>query len=73
MRPKSLCVIPARGGSKGILNKNITKLGNLTLLAKTIIQAKESKDFDYIHVSTDSIDIQKEASQSLATARSISS
>ena len=61
MRTKSLCVIPARGGSKGIINKNIAKLGNLSLLARTILQAKESKVFDYIHVSTDSLDIQKEA------------
>jgi len=26
--PKILCVIPARGGSKGIRNKNIKKLTN---------------------------------------------
>ena len=61
MSPKSLCIIPARGGSKGIKKKNIAKLGDFTILARTIIQAKESKVFDYIHVSTDSLDIQKEA------------
>lgn len=56
-----LCVIPARGGSKGIPKKNLNSIGDLSILANTILQAKESKVFDYIHVSTDSIDIQKEA------------
>lgn len=58
---KFLCVIPARGGSKGIPKKNLSKIGKYSLLGNTIIQAKKSLVFDYIHVSTDSIDIQKEA------------
>ena len=49
-----LGVTLARGGSKGIKNKNIIKLNNLPLIAHTIIEAKKCKFFtDYI-VSTDS-------------------
>ena len=49
----------ARGGSKGIKNKNIIKLNSLPLIAHTIIEAKKCKFFtDYI-VSTDSKKISK--------------
>jgi N-acylneuraminate cytidylyltransferase len=40
---KILGIIPARGGSKGIPNKNIKVLGNKPLLAYTIEAAKNSK------------------------------
>lgn len=50
---RSLCVIPARGGSKGIPKKNLTLIKGSSLLSYTIKQAKESRVFDYIHVSTD--------------------
>jgi CMP-N,N'-diacetyllegionaminic acid synthase len=49
-----LAIIPARGGSKGIKNKNIRKINNKTLLSYTIASAKSSKMFDDIIVSTDS-------------------
>jgi CMP-N-acetylneuraminic acid synthetase len=44
----------ARGGSKGIKNKNIKKLFNKPLILHTLLQAKKSRIFDKIIVSTDS-------------------
>ncbi|MDI3473276.1 MAG: CMP-N,N-diacetyllegionaminic acid synthase [Thermotogaceae bacterium] len=49
-----LALIPARGGSKGLKDKNIRLLNNKPLLAYTIEAAKESGIFDRIIVSTDS-------------------
>ena len=36
-----LCTICARGGSKGVKNKNIRPIAGLPLIAHTINQAKE--------------------------------
>lgn len=47
-------IIPARGGSRGLLDKNIVKLANRPLLAWTIEQAKRSSLIDMVFVSTDS-------------------
>lgn len=52
-----LALIPARGGSKGLKDKNIRQLNNKPLLAYTIEAAKESRIFDRIIVSTDSEEI----------------
>jgi len=49
-----LCTVCARGGSKGIKNKNIKKLFNKPLILHTLLQAKKSRIFDKIIVSTDS-------------------
>ena len=49
-----LAIIPARGGSKGIKNKNIKKLCGYPLIAWTILTAKKSKYIKQIVVSTDS-------------------
>ena len=54
---KNLAYIPARGGSKGIIKKNIVDLNGEPLLAYTIRSAKESGLFDMIFVSTDSEEI----------------
>jgi CMP-N-acetylneuraminic acid synthetase len=48
-----LAIIPARGGSKGITNKNIRILAGKPLIAHTIISAKKSKYINKIVVSTD--------------------
>jgi CMP-N,N'-diacetyllegionaminic acid synthase len=58
-----LCTICARGGSKGVKNKNIKKIQGKPLIAYTIEQAIESQLFDHIVVSTDSDDIAKIAEQ----------
>ncbi|QWU79724.1 CMP-legionaminic acid synthetase [Campylobacter novaezeelandiae] len=52
-----LCTICARGGSKGVLNKNIKKINDLEMIAYSIIQARNSKLFKHIVVSTDSDEI----------------
>lgn len=51
---KILCIVPARGGSKGLPDKNIKLLHGKTLLGWTLIQAKHSSLIDKIVVSTDS-------------------
>jgi len=50
---KSICFIPARGGSKGIRNKNLKLFGKKPLIVYTIQTALNSKLFDYVIVSTD--------------------
>ena len=52
--PRILGLIPARGGSKGIINKNIVKLNDQPLIAYTICAAKQSSFLNDIIVSTDS-------------------
>lgn len=51
---KFLAIIPARGGSKGIPNKNIMAISGKPLIAYTIDAGKKSKYIDEIIVSTDS-------------------
>jgi CMP-N,N'-diacetyllegionaminic acid synthase len=50
---KIVALINARGGSKGIKNKNILKFKNTTLLGNSILQAKKIKEIQRIFVSTD--------------------
>ena len=47
-----LAVIPARGGSKGIKNKNIRDLRGKPLIAYSILAGKQSKYIDRVVVST---------------------
>ncbi|END7904885.1 acylneuraminate cytidylyltransferase, partial [Escherichia coli] len=54
MRKNKIAIIPARSGSKGLLNKNILMLCDKPLIAYTIEAAIESKVFDKVIVSTDS-------------------
>lgn len=56
---KTLAVILARAGSKGLKNKNLKKLGNKPLVSWTIDEAKKSKKIDTILLSTDSLKIAK--------------
>lgn len=58
-----LCTICARGGSKGVKNKNIKELKGKPLIAYTIEQAKASNLFEHIVISTDSDDIANIAKQ----------
>jgi CMP-N,N'-diacetyllegionaminic acid synthase len=48
-----LGLIPARGGSKRIKNKNIVELGGLPLISHTIIAAQSCLDIERICLSTD--------------------
>jgi CMP-N,N'-diacetyllegionaminic acid synthase len=56
-----LAIIPARGGSKRIPGKNLSKIGNETLLSLAIKSAVKSEYIDHIAVSTDSKEIADEA------------
>lgn len=51
---KSIAIIPARSGSKGLKDKNIKLLCGIPLMAYSIRCAKESGMFEKIFVSTDS-------------------
>ena len=51
---KILAIIPARGGSKGIPNKNIIDIGGNPLIKYTIDAALKSKMLTHCVVSTDS-------------------
>lgn len=54
---KVVCVIPARGGSKGVPRKNIKQLAGKPLIAYTIEQALQSQYIDRIIVSTEDMKI----------------
>ena len=54
---KRICTICARGGSKGVKNKNIRELHGKPLIAYSILQARETNLFDAIAVSSDSEEI----------------
>ncbi len=54
-----IAIIAARGGSRGLKNKNILKLGNKPIIAHSIISALKSKYISKVIVSTDSKTIAK--------------
>ena len=52
-----LCTICARGGSKGVKNKNLRMIFDKPLIAHTINQAQKTKLFSHIAISSDSDEI----------------
>jgi N-acylneuraminate cytidylyltransferase/CMP-N,N'-diacetyllegionaminic acid synthase len=50
---KILAIIPARGGSKGIRNKNLYNFNGKPLIEWTINEAKKTKKIDRVIVSTE--------------------
>ena len=58
---KVVCIIPARGGSKGLKLKNLTKVNNKPLIFYPINAAIKSGVCDHIFVSTDSNLIENKA------------
>lgn len=52
-----VCVIPARGGSKGLPGKNIKMFCGKPLITHTIEQARQSKYIDRVIVSTEAEEI----------------
>ncbi len=63
MNPLSIAIIPARGGSKRIIKKNIKDFFGKPLLAYSIEVAQKSELFEKIIVSTDDEEIAKIARQ----------
>lgn len=60
---KIIAVIPARGGSKGVLRKNIKLLAEKPLIAWTIEVAKKSKLIERVIVTTDDEEIARVAKE----------
>jgi CMP-N-acetylneuraminic acid synthetase len=60
---KTIAIIPARGGSKRLPGKNIKLLGEIPLIAHSILYAKEHDFIDAVYVSTDDIAIKEIALQ----------
>jgi CMP-N,N'-diacetyllegionaminic acid synthase len=65
---KIYCLIPARGGSKGIKNKNIIEFCGSPLISHSINQAVNSKYIDKTFVSSDSDQILQISENCGATA-----
>lgn len=61
---KNIAIIPARGGSKRLPNKNRIAFGGIPLIAHSILFAKKHPDLiDAVYVSTDDIKIKEIALQ----------
>ena len=61
---KTIAIVPARGGSKRLLNKNTLDLGGVPLLAHSIMYAQSNKEIiDEVYASTDNEDIKNIALQ----------
>ena len=54
-----ICIIPARGGSKGLPRKNVKLINNEPLISRPIRQAIESKVIGTVLVTTDDDEIAK--------------
>jgi CMP-N-acetylneuraminic acid synthetase len=67
MNYKTICIILARGGSKGIPNKNLKKINGVSLVRRAVNSAIESKIFDQIIVSSDEKKILSECSHKLVS------
>ncbi len=52
-----VAIIPARGGSKGLLRKNLRIVGGLPLVAHSILAGLESSRVDATYVSTEDEEI----------------
>lgn len=50
---RTAAIIPARGGSKGLKNKNIHPVAGLPLLAWSVLQALDAEHVDKVFVTTD--------------------
>ena len=60
-KSKTIAVIPARGGSKGVVGKNLREIKGKSLIERAIASASVKDFIDDIVVSTDSPEIQKAA------------
>ena len=58
---KTIAIIPARGGSKRLPGKNIQLLGEIPLIAHSILYAQQHDFISEVYVSTDNEEIKKVA------------
>ena len=59
--PHTAAIILARGGSKGLPGKNLTKLGGVSLVGRSVLAASKAAGVDTVWVSTDDAAIAAEA------------
>jgi len=59
--PSVVAIIPARGGSKGILRKNLQKISNLSLVEHSIRHAQSTGVIERVIVSTEDEEIAETA------------
>ena len=59
----TVALIPARGGSKRLLRKNMLELGGVPMLVHPILTARASGLFEHIYVSTEDAEIAEVAKQ----------
>jgi len=64
----NIAIIPARGGSKGIKNKNLKQINSQSLLSRTIKAAKDSKKISHVFVSSDDKTILNESERHQAVS-----
>ena len=57
LKKKIIAIIPARGGSKSIKNKNLIKIKKKTLIQRSFIAIKNSNLIDKVVCSTEDIKI----------------
>jgi N-acylneuraminate cytidylyltransferase len=57
MRVRVVCVIPARGGSKGVPGKNLARVGGRPLVVRAVASALAAESVDEVLVSTDDAEI----------------
>lgn len=70
-RLKTICIIPARAGSKGLPDKNIKIFNGKPLIAWPILAAKKCEKIDDVLVTTDSREIAEKAEFFGATVPSL--
>ena len=63
MKNKTIAIIPARGGSKRLPDKNVKILGGIPLFVHSILYAKNNDFIDGVYVSSDDDRIKKFALQ----------
>src|SRR3569623_784527 len=63
-----ICTICARGGSKGLANKNIRMLNGRPMLAWSVLQARASGLFEHVVVSSDAQELRNVATAAGADA-----
>jgi len=56
----TLAIIPARGGSKGVIRKNLRSVGGRSLVERAIAAAHGADEIDHVLLSTDDEEIAEE-------------
>ncbi len=60
---RTVAVIPARGGSKGVPGKNLMRIGGRSLVARAVEACRAAAAIDAVYVSTDDADIARAAQE----------